>query len=130
MEVEKLKNVHWKMNNFNIFIIKFYLCSLLFRRISGLSNSQAKLNFRFNLLQKRFDNLFINIIVWFQYKQIMANGLTSLNAIPYKSIKATNIRINRKHKMWFELESTSKGQSKPLMRTHAFLDLLWMGHLC
>jgi hypothetical protein len=95
------------MNNFNILIIKIYLCSFLRQRIKGFSSSQAKLNLRFSLLQKRFDNLFINVIVWFQNKEIMANGLISLNAIPCKSMRTTNIRINRKHKIWFELENTS-----------------------
>ncbi len=55
------------------------------------SSNQVKLHFRFNLFQKRFDNLFINIIIWFYHKKITTNRLTSSNVIPFKTIEESKI---------------------------------------
>jgi hypothetical protein len=56
---------------------------------------------RFRLLQKKFHYLFIYIIVRFRHKNIAAHGLTSSNAIPYKTIKENDILIIRQHKLLF-----------------------------
>ncbi len=51
------------MINVNLFIIEIDSHSLFAWWIQGRLNNQAKLHLKFKLFQKRFNNLFINIVV-------------------------------------------------------------------